>query len=78
MRSYLSGIRFFLLSKGVFSPAKLPPLAEQLLQGKSNLTRNALEAASKKQRRAVTIDILVLLGHSISQQSWTEYERSLT
>ena len=77
VRSYLAGIRFYLLSKGVFTPARLPILAEQLLQGKSNLTRNALMAANRKQRRAVTIDILVLLSHSIAQQSWTDYEKSL-
>ena len=32
VRSYLLGIKFYLMSKGVISPAKLPPLAEQLLQ----------------------------------------------
>ena len=33
IRSYLAGIRFYLLSLGVTSPPKLPPLAEQLLVG---------------------------------------------
>ena len=78
VRSYLSGIRFYLLSRGVSSPAKLPQLAEQLLLGKSKGSRNAVTAASKKERRAITLDMVVLLGHSISSKdSLSEYEKAL-
>ena len=78
IRSYLSGIRFYLLSRGVFTPEKLPDLAEQMLKGKDKSDRNALAAANKKDRRAITLDMLLLLGHSISKQStWSTYERAL-
>ena len=77
IRSYLSGIRFYLLSKGVPSPSKLPLLAEQLLQGKAKLSRDALKAASKGERRVITIDIMLLIGHSIAVKTWSTYEKAL-
>ena len=50
VRSYLSGIKYYLMSKGVHSPSQLTPLAKQLLQGQAKLSRDALRAASRKER----------------------------
>ena len=78
VRSYLSAIRFYLLSQGVASPPRLPLLAEQLINGKAKANRNPNLVAIKKQRRAITIEMLSLLGHAISQRDdWSEHEKSL-
>ena len=41
IRNYMAGIRFYLLSLGVATPPKLPPLAEQLLMGFSKGKKDA-------------------------------------
>ena len=78
IRSYLAGIRFYLLSLGVTSPPKLPQLAEQLLVGMKNQTSNPIETASKKTRRAITARMLKIIGHGIAvTKEWSSYEKSL-
>ena len=78
VRSYLSAIRFYLLSQGIASPPRLPPLAEQLISGKAKADRNPNLVATKRQRRAITIEMLSLLGNAISQRDdWSEHEKSL-
>ena len=66
IRSYLAGIRFYLLSLGVAAPPALPPLAEHLLIGLQKGSRNPALIAAKKTRRDITIEMLKLLGHAIS------------
>ena len=78
IRSYLSAVRFFLLSKGVHAPPKLPPLAEQLIQGRERIKRNPGLEAEKKTRRAITLHMLKLLENAIaSRKEWTTFEKSL-
>ena len=78
VRSYLAGIKFYLLSLGIANPPKLPPLAEQLLMGKNNQLHNTATEALKKTKRAITLDLLKLLGHAISRSSkWSDFEKSL-
>ena len=78
IRSYLSAIRFYLLAQGVHSPASLPPLAEQLIQGRAKLAINPSSEATKKTRRAITLPMLKLLENAIANRGdWSVHERSL-
>ena len=78
IRSYLAGIRYYLLSLGVARPLGIPPLAEQLLTGLQKGGRNATMAASQKTRRAITVHMLKLLGNAIARSNvWSNYEKSL-
>ena len=78
IRNYLSGIRFYLLSMGLANPPAIPPLAHQLLVGYEKGKVNPDQKARKKTRRAITIDMLKLLGHAIAcHSSWTDFEKSL-
>ena len=78
IRSYLAGIRFYLLSMGISTPPKLPPLAEQLLVGRHNQVKNPVEVALKRTRRAISLDMLRLLGHSLAiSDQWSCFEKSL-
>ena len=78
IRSYLSGIRFYLLSMGVATPPKLPSLAEQLIVGLEKGNRNPMQIALKKTRRAITVHMLKIIEHAIAtHSSWSTYEKSL-
>ena len=78
IKNYLSGIRFYLFSMGLASPPSLPPLASQLLIGYGKSKIDPQMAAVKKARRAISIEMLKLLEHSIaSHSSWTDFEKSL-
>ena len=78
IRHYLSGVRFFLMSQGQPIPPKLPTLAEQLMTGREKAGIDAVAAAVKKTKRAVTVDMLKLLSHAIAiRESWSTFEKSL-
>ena len=78
IRGYLAGIRYYLLSVGVSTPPKLPPLAEQLLVGRHNQVKNPVASALKKTRRAISLDMLRLLGHAVAiSDKWSGFEKSL-
>ena len=78
IRSYLAGIRFYLLSHGIATPPPLPVLAEQILCGFEKASRNPEKAAAKKTKRAITVEMLKLLEHAIATHpTWSPYERSL-
>ena len=78
IRNYMAGIRFYLLSLGIAAPPKLPPLPEQLLVGRVNQVRNPALLASKKTKRAISLEILKLLGHGIARNNvWSDYEKNL-
>ena len=71
IKNYLSGIRFYLFSMGLPNPPPLPQLANQLLAGYEKSKINPLLTASKKERRAITVEMLKLLEHSIAcHTSW--------
>ena len=78
IKSYLSGIRFYLLSMGATNPPVLPPLAGQLLSGYEKSKFNPTLLATKKTRRPITVEMLKLLEHAIATQTrWSDYEKSL-
>ena len=78
IRHYLAGIRFYYLSMGIPNPPRLPPLAEQLLAGRNNQTKNPALIAAKQTKRAITIELLKLLGHAIACNSkWSDFEKNL-
>ena len=78
IRTYLAGIRFYLLSMGVATPPKLPPLAEQLIVGLQKQARDPSEIARKKTRRSITVEMLKLLQHAIACKSdWSDFEKCL-
>ena len=78
IRNYLSGIRFYLFSMGLANPPALPQLANQLLAGYEKDKINPQLKAAKKTRRAITIEMLKLLEHSIAcQDVWSDFEKSL-
>ena len=78
IRSYLAGIRFYLLSMGIPTPPTLPPLADQLLIGMSKGGRDAVALASRKTRRAISAEMLKLIEHAIAlRQDWSVFEKSL-
>ena len=78
IKNYLSGIRFYLLSMGLPSPPNLPPLAQQILNGYEKGKIDPQDTAVKRTRRAISIEMLKLLEHSIAiHQSWTDFEKSL-
>ena len=78
VRGYIAGIRYYLLSLGVATPPKLPPLAEQLLAGRHNQIKNPISSALKKTRRAISVEMLMLLGHAIeATHIWNDFEKSL-
>ena len=78
IRNYLSGIRFYLFSMGLANPPPLPQLANQLLAGYEKSRLNPQMTAAKKTRRAITVEMLKLLEHSIAcHSSWSDFEKSL-
>ena len=78
IKNYLSGIRFYLLSMGLPSPPSLPPLAHQILNGYEKGKLDPQETAGKKKRRAISVEMLKLLGHSIAIHTyWTDFEKNL-
>ena len=78
IKNYLSGIRFYLFSMGLPNPPPLPQLANQLLAGYEKSKINPLLTACKKERRAITVEMLKLLEHSIAcHTSWSDFEKSL-
>ena len=78
IRGYLSATRFYLMSQGIFTPPKLPPLAEQLIQGREKASLDSVAEAEKRTRRAISLHMLKLLENSIAQRNdWSTYEKSL-
>ena len=78
IKNYLSGIRFYLFTLGIASPPKLPPLAQQILVGAEKGRRNPQEIAEKRSRRAISVEMLKLLEHSIAKnQTWSNYEKNM-
>ena len=78
IQSYLSGLRFVVLSRGAQSHTPMPALATQLMSGVANMNKNAMLEALKCRRRPITLNILILLRSSIAAHpSWTPYEKSL-
>ena len=60
------------------TPQSLPPLAEQLIQGKAKISLNPHHEAIKKSRRAITLPMLKLLENAVaSRTDWTMFEKSL-
>ena len=63
---------------GLANPPALPQLANQLLAGYEKDKINPQLKAAKKTRRAITIEMLKLLEHSIAcQDVWSDFEKSL-
>ena len=78
IKSYLAGIRFYYLSLGIANPPRLPPLAEQLLVGKHNQVNNPAIMALKKTKRAITIELLKLIGHATAcNTKWSAFEKNM-
>ena len=78
IKNYLSGIRFYLFTLGIASPPKLPPLAQQILIGAEKGRWDPQEIAGKRTRRAISVEMLKLLGHAIAKnQTWSSYEKNL-
>ena len=78
VRNYMSAFKFVVMSRGATEPGKLSSLASQLLVGGSNREKDALKEATKKSKRAITIDMLKLIKISISRrQDWSTFEQSL-
>ena len=63
---------------GLPSPPSLPPLANQILNGYEKGRLDPQETVGKKKRRAISIEMLKLLGHSIAIHAyWTDFEKNL-
>ena len=77
VRHYISAHRFYQLSQGIGTPGKLPALADQLIIGTCKQLRGAHKEVSKKTKRAISMDMLKLLEHSIAiQDSWSIHKKS--
>ena len=61
VNTYLSGIRYLHLSKGVDIPALRPPLVEQLLKGKQNLENIEKQLYGNPTRAPVTLTVMKLI-----------------
>lgn len=75
--SYLSAIRFAMLSVGHECKNLRTPVVTQVLKGIKNLRRDPQVAVQKKTRRAMTVDHLKLLGHALARSNWSDYTKSL-
>ena len=75
--SYLSAIRFAMLSVGHECNNLRTPVVNQVLKGIKNLRRDPQVMVQKKARRAMTVDHLKLLGHALAMSDWSNYTKSL-
>ena len=70
--SYMSGLGYYNMAQGVAEPPKLSSLASQIIAGGDKANINARLEAEKKTRRAITLDMLKLLEHSVAiRQDWS-------
>ena len=67
IRKHLSGIRRMTVAKGFPYPKSKPALAETLLKGHENLTRDPVIAVSNATHRPISIPLLRLLGHALTK-----------
>ena len=66
------------MSRGATEPPELPGLATQLMQGATNSQKDALQEVNSKVKRAITLDMLVLIENVIARRGdWSLYEKSL-
>lgn len=78
IQSYLSGLRFVSLSRGASSHTPQSDLTLQLMSGMANIQKDAVKEATKCRRRPITLNMLVLIQHSIATHHyWSPYEKSL-
>ena len=78
INSYMSGLRFVMMSRGSHSPTPPSSLTSQLLSGMVNIKKDAIKEATKCQRRPVTLNMIILLRHAIATHpTWSPYEKSL-
>ena len=61
VNSYLSGLRYLHLTKGIDAPALRPPIIEQMLKGKNNLENIEKRLIGKPNRAPVTLTVMKLL-----------------
>ena len=67
IKKHLSGIRRMSLAEGVARPEVTPDLANTLLKGHENLSRDPVEAVAKATHRPISIPFLRLLGHALTK-----------
>ena len=75
--SYLSAIRYAMLSIGHQCENLRTPVVAQVLKGIRNLKRDPQAIVMKKTRRAMTIPHLRLLGHALSIGNLSTYTKNL-
>ena len=76
--NYMSAFRYVAMSRGALVPLKLTSLASQILAGAANSERNAEKEAKNQDKRAITLEMLSLLSHSIAKrEDWSNFEKSL-
>ena len=75
--SYLSAIRYAMLSIGHQCENLRTPVVAQVLKGIRNLKRDPQAVVMKKTRRAMTIPHLRLLGHALSTSTLSPYTKGL-
>ena len=63
--TYLSGLRYLHILKGIEIPMLRPPIVEQLLKGKQHLDAIERSQSSKPRRAPVTLTIMKLLKKAI-------------
>ena len=76
--NYMSGLRYIMMSRGAHSPTPPSALTSQLVSGMFNIQKDAVKEATKSRRRPITLNMLILLQHSIATNTnWSQYEKSL-
>ena len=75
--SYLSAIRYALMSSGYDCENLRTPVVKQVLKGIHNLKRDPQATVEKTTRRAMTIHHLKLLGHAIVTSDLSPFMKSV-
>ena len=76
--NYMSGLRYIIMSRGAHSPTPPSDLSSQLVSGLVNIKKDAVKEATKCRRRPITLNMLILLQHSIATDTrWSQYGKSL-
>ena len=66
------------MARGSSSIPKLPDLATQLMQGAANAQQDAIKEVNKREKRAITMDMLTLFENAIARkENWSDFEKSL-
>jgi len=75
--TYLSGLRYLHIVRGIEIPMLRPPIVEQLLKGKQHLDAIERSQSNKPRRAPVTLTIMKLLKKAIVAWDTSKEDRSL-